>query len=460
MDKPTANIDFKLDYMARLFRKTSHKRFETYVIQRIWHRLDDDRVQFVSQQYVKRVQDDDYALADLYLPQVNIVVEINEPYHYDENQHKRDAIRNAEVSKIAGVQVFVVDCRKPMAELHRDIDRIVDVIRQKVIQLGDKFIPWVGLDERTPAYYQRKGYLLVEDNEYVETIDDICDIFHTKAKHRGFLRAGSVALYGKTELWFPNAENKQWHNDLIEDGKYMLEYPNNSDKTHPWLEEVIWDNRHRITFFRQKDDLGFNYYKFVGVFEIDLTRTTSTDKCYWKLISDRVDLNKGLGKYEESTKKQAGSALQPLKVKEIIPQKSSNSDSGWSREKWENWEKDVKPALKIMDEIVAAMPCIQDGTYQLNYTSKIYIGFAQNGKAKNFATFFPQGRALLVNAWGMENSEEIERIGKALPSFEHKVTSRNDKFHTFKFPVNETVTAEQLQAALDIIDMARKNYEK
>ncbi len=162
----------------------------------------------------------------------------------------------------------------------------------------------------------------------------------------------------------------------------------------------------------------------------------------------------------KAEKVQAEENPQPQKAEEDLPNESANSDSGWSREKWENWEKDVKPALKIMDEIVAAMPCIQDGSYQLNYTSKIYIGFAQNGKAKNFATFFPQGRALLVNAWGMENSEEIERIGKALPSFEHKVTSRNDKFHTFKFPVNETVTAEQLQAALTIIDMARKNYEK
>lgn len=344
-------IDFKLDYMARLFRKISHKRFETYVIQRIWHRLDDDRVQFVSQQYVKRVQDDDYALADLYLPQVNIVVEINEPYHYDEDQHKRDAIRNAEVSKIAGVQVFVVDCRKPMTELHRDIDQIVDVIRQKVIQLGDKFIPWVGLDKRTPAYYQRKGYLLVEDNEYVETIDDICEIFHTKAKHRGYLRAGSVVLYDNTELWFPNAENKQWHNEMIEDGHYLLEYPNNPDKQHDWmLKNTIKKNRRMITFFRQKDDLGFNYYKFVGTFEIDKSRSTATDRCYWKRVAEKVNLNEELEKHRETTKRQAENPPQPLKVKEIISHiLSSNSDSTWSRGKWENLEKDVKSALTILE---------------------------------------------------------------------------------------------------------------
>lgn len=70
LKKIDENIDFKLDYMATMFRKISHKRFETYVIQRIWHRLNDNEIQFVTQQYVDRPKDDEYALADLYLPQV------------------------------------------------------------------------------------------------------------------------------------------------------------------------------------------------------------------------------------------------------------------------------------------------------------------------------------------------------------------------------------------------------
>ena len=45
------HVDYKFDYMARLFRKISHKRFECYVVQRIWHSLNDDRVKFVVQQY-------------------------------------------------------------------------------------------------------------------------------------------------------------------------------------------------------------------------------------------------------------------------------------------------------------------------------------------------------------------------------------------------------------------------
>ena len=88
-------------------------------------------------------------------------------------------------------------------------------------------------------------------------------------------------------------ENKQWHNELIEDGQYLLEYPNNPDKQHDWmLENTVRKNRRMITFFRQKDELGFNYYKFVGVFEIDKKRSTDTDKCYWKRIADTYSLGK------------------------------------------------------------------------------------------------------------------------------------------------------------------------
>ena len=50
-------MDYKLEYMERLFAKISKKKTESYVISRIWHQLDDDRVKFVVQQYIRRTQD-------------------------------------------------------------------------------------------------------------------------------------------------------------------------------------------------------------------------------------------------------------------------------------------------------------------------------------------------------------------------------------------------------------------
>lgn len=47
------DMDYKLEYMERLFAKIGKKKTESYVISRIWHLLDDDRVKFVVQQYIK-----------------------------------------------------------------------------------------------------------------------------------------------------------------------------------------------------------------------------------------------------------------------------------------------------------------------------------------------------------------------------------------------------------------------
>lgn len=47
-------MDYKLEYMERLFAKISKKNTESYVISRIWHQLNDDRVKFVVQQYIRR----------------------------------------------------------------------------------------------------------------------------------------------------------------------------------------------------------------------------------------------------------------------------------------------------------------------------------------------------------------------------------------------------------------------
>ena len=46
-----------------MLAKIANKPTESYVINRIWHKLEDIQVRFVLQQYVKRK--DVYALADL-----------------------------------------------------------------------------------------------------------------------------------------------------------------------------------------------------------------------------------------------------------------------------------------------------------------------------------------------------------------------------------------------------------
>lgn len=250
-------MDYKLEYMERLFAKISKKKTESYVISRIWHQLNDDRVKFVVQQYIRRTHDK-YALADLYLPQLNILIEINEPFH--KNNVEVDKIRNEEIINTTHAQLLVVDCDNDIQEIHRQISIIVWAIKLTIQQLGEKFQAWDDVSTLSVEYHRNKGYLKVEDNECLRTTEDVAAIFGTVAKHRGFLRASGAAIPNKKNeiVWWPNTEHHLWHNELSEDGMFIYEYPKVNERREAHLNQWLSaPEETRITFLRYKDDLGF-----------------------------------------------------------------------------------------------------------------------------------------------------------------------------------------------------------
>ena len=292
--------NYKLDYMTRLFRKIRNKRFEAYVIQRIWDLLNDDSIRFVTQQYFKRNENGKYALADLYLPQINMIVEIDEGQHIKEEHLEADIQRSKDIKQIKAVEGVIVErialCDAntsrafTLSEVHQQIDDLVAKIKDAIEKLGDKFQAWEN-NLWTPEYYKKKGYIRVSDNDYVKNIDDAATVFNTKAKHRGFLRAAGFDVPGvaNTIVWCPAKNNKQWSNKLVEDGTVIYESSIKDTKKHV-DNHVGKDNETRITFFLEKDDLGFNFYKFVGVFEIDREESQKLNKCVWVKIADEYKL--------------------------------------------------------------------------------------------------------------------------------------------------------------------------
>jgi len=293
-------MDFKLDYMARLFRSIRNKRFESYAIQRIWHRLDDERVRFVTQQYFKR-QDGGYALADLYLPQLNLVVEIDEGQHNIEENKILDAIRSEQMQAVNGAEILRIPICKDLkndewftlTEVNKSIDEVVSYIRKRIEDMGNAFIPWLGDDMLSPEYHKKKGYLAVSENEYVRNIDDAAAIFDTKALHRGFLRTAGFDVPGKKNciVWLPSVNNKIWENTLSHDGLTIWEFQKADEKKRKkHVETITAKGETRITFFREKDALGFNFYKFIGVFKINTEKSLAENKCVWERTSDKYEL--------------------------------------------------------------------------------------------------------------------------------------------------------------------------
>lgn len=285
------DMDYKLEYMERLFAKIGKKKTESYVISRIWHQLDDDRVKFVVQQYIRRTQDK-YALADLYLPQLNIFIEINEPFH--KNNVEVDKIRNEEILNVTNSKPIVIDCDNDIQEIHRQVTDVVKLIKQRISELGDKFKPWDDASTLTVEYHRNKGYLKVEDNECLRTTEEVAEVFGTKAKHRGFLRASGAAVPNKKHeiVWWPNTEHRLWHNELSEDGMFIYEYPKAEDKRAAHLKQWLSaPEETRITFLHYKDDLGFCFYRFVGLFRLNQEKSVQENKCVWERVSDTYQLN-------------------------------------------------------------------------------------------------------------------------------------------------------------------------
>ena len=297
MKKQKQPIDYQLDYMERLFYKLKNKKTESYVIHRIWDRLDDTRIQFVIQQLVK-LPNGKRALADLYLPQLGLFIEINEPYH--EWQQEEDKKRNETIVEITKNNLLIVQCGNPakpgewlsIDDIHKQIDHIVDVIKEKIANTPD-LKPWNRNECLTVEYHKKKGIFRIDDS--LRTIDDICAVFDTQPKHRGYLRMGATPVPGHEdlEIWYPIKDNnKGWKNEREDGDDTIIEYHEDENKRAKHVAAVIKDHHRRITFFRSEDALGIVLYRFLGVYQLDIDESQKRGKCVWRRKSKEYKLKK------------------------------------------------------------------------------------------------------------------------------------------------------------------------
>jgi very-short-patch-repair endonuclease len=91
----------KTDYVLRSLSKLSTKRWEHYVINRIYHRLNDPDIEFICQQCIRK--GDSYYLADLYFPQFGLYLEIDEAHHDRDQAIINDARRRFDIKEATGL---------------------------------------------------------------------------------------------------------------------------------------------------------------------------------------------------------------------------------------------------------------------------------------------------------------------------------------------------------------------
>jgi hypothetical protein len=291
-------MNYKLDYITRILQKTSKKRIENYVISRIWHQLNNDEIKISHQQYVNR-GDGKYALTDLYFPQLNYHIEVNEEFHYkDDHKINLDKLREDDIKrKTNGHIVRFIDCQGSLETIHSQIDDIVKEINSLIeTQKGlSAFRPWHE-NELHPEYWIERGSIDVEENINLRTIEDIGVLFNVAIKNRGFLKPGAVEYSrdGFSQIWWPEKKDKNsWKNDFHNDFEYISEQNVDPIKAKNHLNHFINNNVEctRIVFFKHKDELGFKLYKFVGCYKLNVDKSVQANQVIWERFAKNYKLS-------------------------------------------------------------------------------------------------------------------------------------------------------------------------
>lgn len=266
----------KRDYLVKTLSRTKRKDYENYIINAIWHKIDNMELKPVSQQYVKR-SNGKHALMDLYFPQLQIAIEVDEAYH--QNNQEADKLRMDDI--IAAVDedsnsdfmCFRIDASQSLESIHDQINEIVSIIQEKV---SNKQFKWLSYEEELNQIKQRE-YLSIYDDIMFKEITDIANNIFGKA-YKGFQRS-EFRVTETLWVWCPklsvtiNGDAKSaargWLNFLSDDWSYIDESQENQteDQRIALIQKDFSLNKERAVFAHYRDNLGVSRYRFVGVFK-------------------------------------------------------------------------------------------------------------------------------------------------------------------------------------------------
>ena len=302
----------KKEYITNQFRKSFGKKYENYCITRIYSLLNRLDVQIITQQLFKR-ENGKIALADLYFPQIKLIVEVDEWQHQKEWNKKDDMDRSEaikkEIKSLSDIlafepEVLRIDVTKSIEEINARIDEIVDIINDRIKQLGEQFKPWTNKNENT-QYYINKKNISVEDKVQFRTVQEVSELFNKgyKASQKVYFKTGfenehvccpKLQLEESEQNEF---KNNPYINTITSDKEYIFEYRvidpigfvNDMLKYH--MGEV------RIMFPKYKDETGIMMYRFRGIYIFDINATKETlksghNRVVWKKIDNKLDLSK------------------------------------------------------------------------------------------------------------------------------------------------------------------------
>lgn len=290
MSTTTSHSDVKTEYVIRQLGRTTNKKYEAYIITRIIHKLDNFDIKFVTQQYVSR-SDEKHALTDLFFPQLNFHIEVDEGFHKNHWNVKADDIREQDIAMAVPGTIFKrIDATMTLDQINIRVDALVDELRKEIIKLtsNSTYIPWDIDAEHNPETYLEKGYIDLEDNVAFKRIYEACNCFGHQ--YIGFQRGGAGHRDDGTILWFPKLyPNDEWNNSISQNEEQIVEkhHVPETAKIHV-AEHINGSSIKRIVFARVKNNLGEIMYRFKGCYKLNVPESKSRNALIWDRIETRV----------------------------------------------------------------------------------------------------------------------------------------------------------------------------
>lgn len=278
----------KIDYISSHFSKIQHKQYELYVLSRLWHQLNDDSIHFVFQKCLYRDKDGKKALADLFLPQFMLLVEVDEAYHM--SQTDADNKRIKDIINMQKQEIVVRRIKVYESNVDSQIEVLVNEIRllkQKKVEKGN-FFPWtLNNDMYSAVYHKKKGYLSANENDMFASTNESFKVFFPD---KNYQKSTAVLSYTpKILLWCPSSRSKAWSNILTDNDDILIEKSISTDTNLEKWFVYNQKNPYRVIFFKEDTEFGQCLSKFLGVYVLD-TDVSGINQCVWKRKSKELNV--------------------------------------------------------------------------------------------------------------------------------------------------------------------------
>ena len=139
----------KTEYITTMFNKrTEGKNFENFVLNAIYTKIGNLELIPITQKYVKlgrkkeKLDEEWTAKIDLFFPQINYAIEVDEGYHLEEEQRQKDKEREEAIKKLLKCDFERIRCAKKISqteirylepyEIDKEINKVVEKIAERI----------------------------------------------------------------------------------------------------------------------------------------------------------------------------------------------------------------------------------------------------------------------------------------------------------------------------------------